>query len=85
MPFNKKLADHACDFFPKYLRHTKGRWAGQKFDLFPWQRDMISKLFGTLQSDGLRQYQYVYCEIPKKNGKSELAAGIALYLLFADK
>ncbi len=85
MPFNKKLADHVCDFFPKYLRHTKGRWAGQKFDLFPWQRDLISKLFGTLQSDGTRQYQFVYCEIPKKNGKSELAAGIALYLLFADK
>lgn len=85
MPFNKELAEHACAFFPKYLRHTKGRWAGQRFELFPWQRDMISKLFGTVSSDGTRQYQYVYCEIPKKNGKSELAAGIALYLLFADK
>ena len=84
MAFDKVKAEHACAFFPKYLKHTKGRWAGQRFELFPWQRDMISKLFGTVQADGTRQYQYVYCEIPKKNGKSELAAGIALYLLFAD-
>ncbi len=85
MAFDKALAKHACDFFPRYLKHTKGRWAGQRFELFPWQQEMISKLFGTTQSDGTRQYQFVYCEIPKKNGKSELAAGIALYLLFADK
>jgi len=71
-------------FFEKHLRHTKGRWAGQPFKLLPWQLDLITKLFGKLKPDGTRQYNHVYCEIPKKNGKSELAAGIALYLLFAD-
>ena len=84
MAFNKALADRACAFFPKYLRHTKGRWAGKPFELFPWQRELVSKLFGTVTADGMRQYQTVYCEIPKKNGKSEIAAGIALYMLFAD-
>jgi len=84
MPFNKELADRACAFFPKYLRHTKGRWAGKPFELFPWQQELVSKLFGTVNADGMRQYQTVYCEIPKKNGKSELAAGISLYMLFAD-
>jgi len=83
--FDQAKADHACDFFPRFLRHTKGRWAGKKFDLLPWQTELISKLFGTVKEDGTRQYQHVYCEIPKKNGKSELAAGVALYLLFADK
>ena len=82
MPFNKKVAEAACNFFPKYLHHTKGRWGprkgrlGERFDLLPWQHDLVSKLFGTLKPDGNRQYNTVYCEIPKKNGKSELAAGI---------
>lgn len=82
--FDRGAAEKACAFFPKYLRHTKGRWAGQPFELFPWQHDLISKLFGTMRPDGSRQYRYVYVEIPKKQGKSELAAGIALKLLFAD-
>ena len=82
--FDKAVAAKACEFFPKFLTHTKGEWAGQRFDLLPWQEDLISKLFGTLKKDGTRQYNYVYCEIPKKNGKSELAAGVALKLLFAD-
>jgi phage terminase large subunit-like protein len=82
---NKELAEKACRFFPKYLHHTKGRWDQQPFELLPWQRELIYKLFGTVKPDGTRQYNYVYCEIPKKNGKSELAAGIALYLLFADR
>jgi phage terminase large subunit-like protein len=84
MPFDQKLAQRAIDWFPRYLRHTKGRWAGKPFELMPWQEDIISKLFGTVNAKGRRQYRTVYCEIPKKNGKSELAAGIALFLLFAD-
>ena len=84
MAFDKARAQHALEFFPKYLRHTKGRWAGKPFDLLPWQSELISKLFGTLKPDKTRQYNTAYVEIPKKNGKSELAAGIALYLLFAD-
>ena len=82
--FDKAIADKACNFFPKFLTHTKGEWAGQRFELFDWQTEIISKLFGTIKADGTRQYNTVYCEIPKKNGKSELAAGIALKLLFAD-
>ncbi len=79
--------DHALRFFPKFLTHTKGIWAGKQFDLLPWQTDLIGNLFGTLKqpADDSRQYNHVYCEIPKKNGKSELAAGVALYLLFADE
>jgi phage terminase large subunit-like protein len=71
-------------FFLENLAHVKGQWAGQQFKLLGWQHKLISDVFGTLRSDGCRQYQTVYCEIPKKNGKSELAAGIALDLTFAD-
>lgn len=66
------------------LTHTKGRWAGQAFELRPWQAEIIRPLFGTLRKDGLRRFRTCYIEIPRKNGKSELAAAIALYCLAGD-
>lgn len=67
------------------MRHTKGKkWAGRPFLLEPWQKKHIRNIFGTLNTDGNRQYRTVYFEVPRKNGKSELAAAIGLYLLFAD-
>lgn len=66
--------------------HTKGEWAGQPFELALWQKERIIRpLFGwKRRADGLRRYRVVYVEVPKKNGKSQLAAGVALLLLFAD-
>ena len=81
---NKEVADKACRFFSRYLTHTKGQWAGQRFDLLPWQTHIVRNLFGRLKPNGYRQYTTVYVEIGKKNGKSELAAGIALKLFLAD-
>ncbi|MDP3939687.1 MAG: terminase large subunit [Deltaproteobacteria bacterium] len=83
MPYSEAHADRAVAFF-RNLKHTKGRWAGVPFDLLPWQEQIVRPLFGTLRDDGTRQYRRVYVEVPKKQGKSELAAGIALYALFAD-
>jgi len=70
--------------FINNLSHTKGEWAGQSFNLRSWQRDVIEKLFGTLRDDGLRQYRTCYVEVPRKNGKTTLAAAIALYMLLLD-
>ena len=71
--------------FIENLSFSKGEWAGKKFNLLPWQwEDVISPLFGTVNDDGLRQYRTAFVEIPKKNGKSELGAAIALYMLCAD-
>jgi len=81
----KKKADEVIRFFEKHLTHTKGKYAKQKFILAPWQRTIIRDLFGTLRPDGSRQYATAYVEIPKKNGKSELAAGIALFCLLCDE
>jgi len=66
------------------LKHTKGKWRGVPFDLLPWQDKIISDIFGTVKDNSFRQYNTAYIEIPKKNGKSELAAAIALYLTCAD-
>lgn len=83
--FDDEAADRAVTFFERFLRHVKGKWAGCKFELQPWQRDeIIRPLFGWKRSDGTRRYRTAYIEVPRKNGKSTLAAGIALYLLFAD-
>jgi phage terminase large subunit-like protein len=73
------------EFFARYLHHTKGEWAGRPFQLLEWQRrDIIEPLFGWKRQDGTRRYRTVWIEVPKKNGKSALIAGIALYMLFAD-
>ena len=81
--YDEKKADRAVTFIQN-LCHTKGRWAGQKFLLLPWQEQIVRDLFGIVKEDGNRQFLTAYVEIPKKNGKSELAAAIALYLLYAD-
>lgn len=78
-------ADLAQFFFEGILQHVDGKWAGKPFELTDWQRDdIIRPLFGTLNPDGTRQYRTAYLEIGRKNGKSRLAAGIALYMLLAD-
>ena len=71
-------------FFSK-LRHTKGEWAGKPFALEPWQEAIVEKVFGTLKADGTRQYRTVYIEVPRKNGKSTLCAGLGAYLLYSDE
>lgn len=70
--------------FINNLTHTKGDFAGQPFNMRPWQESIIRPLFGTLKPNGKRQYRECYVEIPRKNGKSELAAAIALLMLMGD-
>lgn len=83
--FDPESADHATRFFEGFLRHTTGHWAGRPFLLQPWQRDhIIRPLFGWRRPNGTRRFNTAYIEIPKKNGKSSLAAGVVLYLTCAD-
>lgn len=73
-------------FFAAHLRHIEGELAGQPLALAEWQkRDIIRPLFGTLTPEGYRRFRTCYVEVPRKNGKSTLAAGLALYLLFCDQ
>lgn len=83
--FDDTAAKMAIEFI-RLLRHTKGEWAGQPFELDDWQvKDIIEPLFGWKRhSDGTRRYRTAYIEVPRKNGKSTLAASIAALLLLAD-
>ena len=83
--FDEAAAEHVVEFFRKYLRHSKGRqWAGQPFHLLPWEDDALRRLFGWKRADETRRYRRGGIWIPKKNGKSTLAAGIELYMLVGD-
>ena len=66
--YDKKAADKAVRFI-QALKHTKGIWAGKKFELLEWQEKIIRDVFGTIKADGYRQFNFAYVEIPKKNGK----------------
>ena len=81
--YDKAAADYAVGFI-ECLCHTKGTWAGKPFELIDWQERIIRDLFGILKPNGYRQFNTAYIEIGKKNGKSELAAAVALLLCCGD-
>ena len=70
--------------FIELLKHTKSPFFGVPFELLPWQRSIVNDVYGTINERGIRQYRYAYLELPKKNGKSEICAALALFHLFAD-
>jgi len=82
--FDTNEADRVCAFFEGMLTHSKGEWAGQNIRLEEWQRERMRRLFGWRRPDGTRRYRRAHFWIPKKNGKSLVAAGIALWLMAFD-
>src|SRR5439155_14473494 len=81
----KAPAKRVLEFFETHLRHVAGAKAGQPFRVAPWQRrEIIEPLFGTIRKDELRQYRSTFVTMPRRNGKSMLASGVALYLLVGD-
>jgi Phage Terminase len=82
--WNPVAALGAIRFF-RYLRHSKGEWGGQPFELQPWQQFTVGSVFGWKRADGTRRFRVVYEELPRKNGKSTKLAGVGLYGLVADR
>ena len=84
--YSEEAAQRVVNWIEMFCTHTKGDKAGQPFLLEDWQKkDIINPLFGTLRKDNdKRKYSTCYVEIPRKNGKSTLAACVALYCLMAD-
>lgn len=83
--FDYEAADRVRRFFAEHIRHSIGATAGEPFILLQWQWErVIAPAFGWKMPDGTRRFTNVEVWIPKKNGKSTLAAAIALYLLTAD-
>lgn len=82
MSIDNKRAMEPIDFI-QYL-HLPDDFYGQPFTLLDWQREVLRNVYGTVKENGLRQYQYAYLEIPKKNGKTTLVGAIGLYHLICD-
>jgi phage terminase large subunit-like protein len=80
--FSEEHAQYVVNFI-ECLKHGDDFY-GEPFDLLPWQRDAVVPFYGTLRDDGYRQYQFLSLEVPKKNGKSELAAALGDYHTFGD-
>ena len=85
--YSQEAADQVLDFFG-LLVFGQNDWAGKPFELLPWQEQLIREFYGVQVRDDdgtfVRYRRFLYNEIPKKNGKSELAAGLGLYHLLAD-
>ena len=87
--FDEERAEHICDFFESQLVLYEGEFAGQPFKLMDWQREFLSRAFGWVKyskewdREG-RRFRKCALWVPKKNGKSPLAAGVGLYMLTAD-
>lgn len=84
--FDEGAADRAVFFFENCLFHTKGQFAREPFILEPWQKEKIVRpLFGWKRHDGTRFYRKVRLWVPRKNGKTQLSAGIGAYMMIADQ
>lgn len=82
--FDEEAASEAIAFFHECLTLIEGEWAGQPFKLEPWQQAVIALIFGMKRPDGFRRYKKALLFVPRKNGKSPLAAGIGLKFLVGD-
>jgi phage terminase large subunit-like protein len=71
-------------FFADCLRHVKGEWAGKPIILKPWQQAIMANLFGWKRPDGTRRYREAFIEIPRKNSKTTMTAGVANFVFFCD-
>ena len=66
------------------MAHTRGDFAGKQFILEPWQSEYFRKLLGTFREDGLRQYTRSLLALPRKNGKTQMAAALGAFMGFCD-
>lgn len=83
--FDEARAQRPIDFIERFCRHSKGEWAGKPVNLELFQKAFIQALFGFIDAEtGLRRYREAFFLVGRKNGKSTLLAGLALYMLIAD-
>lgn len=83
-PEGERRAERAIRFIEECCVHTIGKWAGLPFILTPWQRSFVREIFGRVDRRGMRITRRAFLAVARKQGKSELCAAIALYLLVAD-
>jgi len=83
--FSLKAAEAVATFMREFCRHSQGQWAGQPFELLPWQfDDVVAPLYGWKRPDDTRRFRDAYIGCPKKQGKSGMSSGLSLYHTVGD-
>lgn len=83
--FDEHKGERPIQFIERFCKHSKGEWAGKPLKLQLFQKAFIQALFGFIDpATGLRIYREAMFYVARKNGKSVMLAGIALYCLVAD-
>lgn len=83
--FDAQVGAYPIEFIEKFCRQSKGEWAGGRIKLDLWQKAFVQALFGFIDKvTGMRRFKEALLLVARKNGKSTLLSGIALYLLIAD-
>jgi phage terminase large subunit-like protein len=75
---------HAVRFIETLCRFSEGEWMGKPFVLQQWQRAFVANLYGWMRPDGTRRYRQAHLLVPRKSGKTEMAAALCLLHLLAD-
>ena len=83
--FDQKKANKAIQFIERFMHHNKGKLAPGRLVLSLWQKALVSLIFGIVDADGLRTFREVFCVVGRKCGKSLLAAGIMLYMVYGEQ
>jgi len=83
--FDAEEGERIVAFSAKYLKHTKGEWAGKPFELAPWQATNLRRIFGWKREDGSRRFRGVWWEVPRKNGKTHVAGLAGIYCFVGDR
>lgn len=82
--FDTHSAIRAIEFI-QLLKHSKGKWAGSRISLEPWQKFIVWNIFGwKWSSTGYRRFTRAYIEVARKNAKTTLASAIGDYMMIAD-
>ena len=95
--FDHQLADHIATDWPTWATLTLDRFAGVKFRLSPWQEITVRMLVGWMipveildpethkaTTIHIRLFRRMMLWIPRKNGKSEFLAALALLFFVLD-
>lgn len=82
--FDEAAADYVVEFVESFCTHVKGSMARRPFLLEPWQREFVRTLFGWKRRDGTRRYREAFLFVPRKNGKTAMAAALLCYMLFCE-
>jgi phage terminase large subunit-like protein len=82
--YDHETAESFAAFFPKHIKLTSAEWKGKPMNLFPWQDAFVRNLFGWKRADGTRRYRKALLYVPRKNAKTETAAGIVNAIMFKD-